>query len=137
MSDLAVLSAGFSDRLRRAGVAVTVQQTGRFARSLALTTPASRRELYWTARATLVSGHDQIARFDAVFAQVFGAGLELTKRPLGGDVSAIAPARPVPVSPARPPARPPLPVSSERRAACSRRRFSPILPTMWTNSRCS
>ncbi len=103
MSDLAVLSAGFSDWLRRAGVAVTVQQTGRFARSLALTSPASRLELYWTARATLVSGRDQIATFDAVFAQVFGAGLELAKRPSGGRVSARPAPRPVPVLPARPP----------------------------------
>ena len=106
MSDLAVLSAGFSDRLRRAGVAVTVQQTGRFARSLALTSPASRLELYWTARAVLVSGHDEIATFDAVFAQVFGLGLELANRPPGGNVSTVPSPRPAPAPPARPPGSP-------------------------------
>ncbi|HXY42868.1 MAG TPA: VWA domain-containing protein [Acidimicrobiales bacterium] len=72
MSDLAAMAAGFSEALRRAGVMVTTEQAGRFARAVHVTSPLGRTELYWTARATLVTGHDQIPAFDAVFGQVFG-----------------------------------------------------------------
>ena len=42
------------------------------ARALALVRPISRRRLYWTARAVLVSDPTQVAAFDGVFRDVFG-----------------------------------------------------------------
>ena len=42
------------------------------ARALALVRPISRRRLYWTARAVLVSDPTQVAAFDRVFRAVFG-----------------------------------------------------------------
>lgn len=51
--------------LRGAGLPVTPERAAAFARSLALTD-----DVYWAARLTFVSAHEQIAAFDAVFAQV-------------------------------------------------------------------
>lgn len=51
--------------LRGAGLPVTPERAAAFARSLALT-----GDVYWAARLTFVSAHDQLAAFDAVFAQV-------------------------------------------------------------------
>ena len=42
------------------------------ARALALVRPISRRRLYWTARAVLVSDPTQVGAFDRVFGSVFG-----------------------------------------------------------------
>ncbi|MGD0082372.1 MAG: VWA domain-containing protein [Acidimicrobiales bacterium] len=71
MGDLGELAAGFSEALRRAGLTMSPEQAGRFARAITLAMPVTLTELYWTARVTLVSNREQIPVFDAVFGQVF------------------------------------------------------------------
>ncbi|HEX6584177.1 MAG TPA: VWA domain-containing protein [Thermoleophilaceae bacterium] len=70
--DLPALAGSFSRRLREAGVPITAERAARFAQALALVKPISRRRLYWTARAVLVSDPAEVPAFDAVFASVFG-----------------------------------------------------------------
>jgi hypothetical protein len=70
--DLPALAGAFSRRLREAGVPITAERGARFAQALALVKPVSRRRLYWTARAVLVSDSAQVKAFDAVFSSVFG-----------------------------------------------------------------
>jgi uncharacterized protein len=72
--DLPALAAGFGQRLRAAGVPMTPGRVADLARALALVRPISRRRLYWTARAVLVSDPTQVAAFDSVFRAVFGDG---------------------------------------------------------------
>jgi hypothetical protein len=71
--DLPALAASFGRRLHEAGVPTTAERAARFAEALTLVRPVSRRRLYWTARATLVSDATQVRTFDAVFGSVFGA----------------------------------------------------------------
>ncbi len=68
------LAAGFSARLHAAGVPVTPGMAQQFARALTLTKPVSRRRLYCVARAIFVTGFQQVATFNRVFAEVFGKG---------------------------------------------------------------
>ena len=70
--DLPGLAGAFSRRLREAGVPITAERAARFAQALALVKPITRRRLYWTARAVVVSDPGQVKSFDAVFASVFG-----------------------------------------------------------------
>jgi uncharacterized protein with von Willebrand factor type A (vWA) domain len=70
--DLPALAGAFGRRLHDAGVPVSAERAARFAEALTLVRPVSRRRLYWTARAVLVSGRAQVPAFDAVFAAVFG-----------------------------------------------------------------
>lgn len=70
--DLPGLASGFSQRLHDAGVPVTPSQTEQYTRALKLTKPVSRRRLYCTTRAIFVTGFQQVAAFDRVFAEVFG-----------------------------------------------------------------
>ena len=70
--DLPPLAGALSRRLHDAGVPVTPARSADFARALALVRPISRRRLYWTARAVLVSDPTQVKAFDAVFFAVFG-----------------------------------------------------------------
>ena len=72
MVDLATVAATFGDRLHSAGIPVTPERSGRFAAAVDLTSPATYADLYWTARITLISGHDQLEQFDRVFGHVFG-----------------------------------------------------------------
>jgi uncharacterized protein len=75
--DLPPLVAAFGRRLHQAGVPVSPERAARLAEALAIVGQAglySRRRLYWTARTVLVSEQAQVRAFDAVFAQVFGAG---------------------------------------------------------------
>jgi uncharacterized protein len=71
--DLPALTGGFCRRLRDAGLPVTPARAAELARALTLTRPVSRRRLYWTARAVLVSDPTQVRVFDALFREVFGA----------------------------------------------------------------
>jgi uncharacterized protein len=71
--DLPALAGAFSRRLHDAGVPMTAERAARFAEALALVKPISRRRLYWTARAVLVTDSAQLKAFDSVFAAVFGA----------------------------------------------------------------
>lgn len=72
MVDLATVAATFGDRLHSAGIPVTPERSGRFAAVIDLTAPATYDDIYWAARITLVSGHDQLEQFDRVFGHVFG-----------------------------------------------------------------
>jgi uncharacterized protein with von Willebrand factor type A (vWA) domain len=72
--DLPALAGAFGRRLHDAGVPVTPARATDLARALALVRPISRRRLYWTARAVLVSDPAQVAAFDRVFGSVFGDG---------------------------------------------------------------
>jgi len=67
----AVLAAAFGHALHEAGVPGTPERAVRFARALNLAPPGTRDELYWTARVIYVSSREELARFDAVFAEVF------------------------------------------------------------------
>jgi uncharacterized protein with von Willebrand factor type A (vWA) domain len=70
--DLPPLAAALSRRLLAAGVPVTPARAADFARALSLVRPVSRRRLYWTARAVLVSDPAHVKPFDAVFFSIFG-----------------------------------------------------------------
>lgn len=72
--DLSGLASAFSQRLHEAGVPVTPSQTAQYTRALKLTKPVSRRRLYCTTRAIFVTGFTQVAAFNRVFKDVFGAG---------------------------------------------------------------
>jgi len=75
--DLPAVVGAFGRRLHEAGVPVTAERSARFAQALTLVGRAGafpRRRLYWTARAVFVSDPAQVKAFDAVFAEVFGAG---------------------------------------------------------------
>jgi uncharacterized protein len=71
--DLPAVAASFGRRLHDAGVPTTAERSARFAEALSLVRPVSRRRLYWTARAILVSDATQVRAFDAVFRAVFGS----------------------------------------------------------------
>ena len=72
MVDLATIAATFGDRLHSAGIPVTPERSGRFAAAIDLTAPATHDDVYWAARITLISGHEQLEQFDRVFGHVFG-----------------------------------------------------------------
>jgi uncharacterized protein with von Willebrand factor type A (vWA) domain len=74
--DLPAVAGAFTRRLHDAGLPVTAARSADLARALALVRPVSRRRLYWTARAVLVSDPAQVAVFDSVFRSVFGSGAE-------------------------------------------------------------
>lgn len=67
----AALAVALAATLHRAGMAVTPMQAARFADALPLVLPQRRDQLYWTARIALVSEHNQLPLFDAVFGAVF------------------------------------------------------------------
>jgi uncharacterized protein len=71
--DLPAFAGAFNRRLHDAGVPVTAERAAWFAEALAAVEPISRRRLYWTARAALVSDRAQARAFDEVFFSVFGA----------------------------------------------------------------
>ena len=70
--DLPPLVGALSRRLHDAGMPTTPARSADLARALALVRPVSRRRLYWTARAVLVSDPAQVKVFDAVFHSIFG-----------------------------------------------------------------
>ncbi|MEA2155832.1 MAG: uncharacterized protein QOE11_1972 [Solirubrobacteraceae bacterium] len=72
--ELPELAAAFSQRLHAAGVPVTPGMSEQFAHALRLTKPVSRRRLYCVARAIFITGFQQVATFNRVFAEVFGKG---------------------------------------------------------------
>lgn len=58
------------------GVPVTPERSARLAASIMLARPTSVDALYWVARVTLVTGPEQVATFDAVFAHFFRGVIE-------------------------------------------------------------
>ncbi len=71
--DLPPLAGALSQRLHAAGVPMTPGRLADFARALTLVAPITRRRLYWTARAALVSDPAQVKAFDEVFFSIFGS----------------------------------------------------------------
>src|SRR6202047_268374 len=71
--DLAITAARFGAALRHAGVPADPGRCQRFARAVTVARPATQRELYLCALATLVSGQGQIEMWERVFTTMFGA----------------------------------------------------------------
>jgi uncharacterized protein with von Willebrand factor type A (vWA) domain len=65
--DLPALAGALGQRLHAAGVPMTPGRLADLARALTLVRPITRRRLYWTARAVLVSDPAQVRAFDQVF----------------------------------------------------------------------
>ena len=87
--DLAAVAATFGRRLHDAGVPVTPERSGWFARTLVLAAPTRTQELYWIARAILVTNRDQLTVFDGVFTEVFRGVVDFALR--GDPNSRMAP----------------------------------------------
>jgi uncharacterized protein len=71
-TDVADLAARFGAVLRRAGLPVGPGRSQRFAAALTLVRPATKRELFDCALATLVSSKEHADTLLAVFSEVFG-----------------------------------------------------------------
>lgn len=71
--DLPPLVGALSRRLHDRGVPITPARAADLARALTLVRPVARRQLYWTARAVLVSDAAHVSAFDEVFFEVFGS----------------------------------------------------------------
>ncbi|CAN5427421.1 VWA domain-containing protein [soil metagenome] len=70
--DRAAFAVALVARLRSGGVTVSASGSAGFVAALDHMAPASRSDLYWAARLTLVNRSDDLAGFDAVFDAVFG-----------------------------------------------------------------
>lgn len=90
--DRAVFAAAFVDRLRRAGLAVSIHSAERLAAALELARPRGRTELYWTSRVCLLDDIGSAVTFDRVFDLVFAGGA----LPTGRDARKSNADRPVP-----------------------------------------
>ncbi|MDQ3325300.1 MAG: hypothetical protein M3529_06175, partial [Actinomycetota bacterium] len=66
------LLLAFTAALRAAGVPVTPDRGQQFLQATALIGADRRDAVYWSGRATLCAGPDDIERFDQVFASWFG-----------------------------------------------------------------
>lgn len=69
--DIAAFAVALVDRLHSGGVAVSASGPTGFVEVLQRDWPATRTQLYWAARLTLVNRVEDIAPFDAVFEAVF------------------------------------------------------------------
>jgi uncharacterized protein with von Willebrand factor type A (vWA) domain len=72
-SDLAVQLTGFADTLRAAGVPVDTSRVIAGARALTVLQPLGIDEIYWATRLTFCSRRSDLAVFDVVFLDWFGA----------------------------------------------------------------
>jgi uncharacterized protein with von Willebrand factor type A (vWA) domain len=71
--DLPQFVGALSRRLHDRGVPTAPARSADLARALTLVRPISRRGLYWTTRAVLVSEQAQVPAFDSVFFSLFGS----------------------------------------------------------------
>ncbi len=69
--DRAAFAVALVVRLRSGSVAVSASGSTGFVAALDHLAPASRRDLYWAARLTLVNRAEDLVGFDAVFGAVF------------------------------------------------------------------
>jgi len=69
--DLDRLVAGFVHVLRRGGLEVTVSQSALFREALEVTGIGNGLDVYWSGRATLVTKHEHVAMYDAMFLAFF------------------------------------------------------------------
>ncbi len=67
----------FGRELRANGLPVGTARIVTFARSVAALSPADRDDLYWAARASLISRPEDVEAFDQAFARVFGGAVTL------------------------------------------------------------
>ncbi|RKR30422.1 vWA domain-containing protein [Arthrobacter oryzae] len=105
--EAAALSAAFVTAARRAGLSASPDRAARLAEALHLIPPLQLEQLYWTCRAVLVSAHEQVPLFDAVFAAVF-RGAAVAAQPGLTAVPAVPPPGPdVRSRPSAPDARTP------------------------------
>ncbi|MEU6196266.1 VWA domain-containing protein [Streptomyces sp. NPDC047061] len=63
---------GFVRALRAAGVDASAERGYAFLRAVAALRPGLRSDVYWAGRATLCGGHDDLERYERVFAAYFG-----------------------------------------------------------------
>ncbi len=87
--DLAAVAGSFGQLLHAAGVPVTPERSGRFARAVALAATVAADDVYWLGRVTLLTGADQIPTFDAVFGQLFRGLVDVADQ--RGDPNAPSP----------------------------------------------
>jgi uncharacterized protein len=71
--DLAAFATALVVRLRGAGVPVSADGEANFVQALRRMAPSATSALYWAARLTLVNRREDLAAFDALFAEVFGS----------------------------------------------------------------
>ncbi|MCV7302368.1 VWA domain-containing protein [Mycobacterium barrassiae] len=69
--DLAAFAVALVARLRAGGVVVSASGPAQFVEALHHLWPATRTQLYWNARLTLVNRAEDLEGFDAVFESVF------------------------------------------------------------------
>lgn len=91
--DRASFVVPFGERLRAAGVPVTLTSLASFTTALAASPPTGLSQLYWLSRLTLVHQPHHLPTFDAVFDAVFADAVlpvdphaRRTQRPDEGDV---------------------------------------------------
>ncbi len=70
-NDVDRLVAGFVHVLRRGGLEVTISQSALFREALDVTGVGSGLDVYWSGRATLVTKHEHVAMYDAMFLAFF------------------------------------------------------------------
>ncbi|KIE27890.1 von Willebrand factor A [Streptomyces sp. MUSC 125] len=63
---------GFVRALRSAGLDASAERLYAFLRAIDLLGPGKRADVYWAGRATLCGGHDDLERYERVFAAYFG-----------------------------------------------------------------
>lgn len=73
--DRAAFTVALTERLRTRGARVDLDAAGTLARALAARLPDTVGDLYWTTRVCLVRRAEDLAIFDAVFAEVFEDGV--------------------------------------------------------------
>lgn len=71
--DLAALATAVAERLHGSEIVITQDQVERYECSLRIARPRSRRDLYVRTRAIFLTDMEQVAMFNRVFAEVFGA----------------------------------------------------------------
>jgi uncharacterized protein with von Willebrand factor type A (vWA) domain len=102
VSPLAAMALGRA--LRDCGLPVTPDRSATFARVAGLLDVRDRDAFYWSARFSFVTGRDQLATFDAVFAALID-GIADPGGATRGDLTAPPPTRAAPRRPV-PPAEP-------------------------------
>ena len=88
---LVVAAVGLGRALRAAGLPVTPDRSATFAAAVPLLGARDRNRLYWAARLSFVSSRDQLATFEAVFADAVEGLADPTGAQRG--VAATPPAR--------------------------------------------
>ncbi|MFF7356868.1 VWA domain-containing protein [Streptomyces filipinensis] len=73
---------GFVRALRAAGVDASSERLYAFLRAVSALRPGMRADVYWAGRATLCGGHDDLERYERVFAAYFGPSGGRAARPV-------------------------------------------------------